>query len=89
MLGRLERLAKSGFEIKKLTNKDIDEWRNVDGESHWEIVQSVNASSEIENEHIRADELSLVLAAVTGTEDRVVTEELSARARAVKSIYET
>lgn len=89
LLGRLERLAKSGFEIKKLTNKDIDEWRNVDGESHWEIVQSVNASSEIENEHIRADELSLVLAAVTGTEDRVVTEELSARARAVKSIYET
>jgi len=49
----------------------------------------VNASSEIENEHIRADELSFVLAAVTGTEDQVVTEELSPRARAVKSIYET
>jgi len=77
------------FEIKKLTNKDIDGWRNVDDESHWEIARSVNASSEIENEHIRADELSFVLAAVTGTEDQVVTEELSPRARAVKSIYET
>ena len=89
LLGRLERLAKSRFEIKKLTDKDIDEWRNVDDECHWEIAQSVNASSEIENEHIRADELSLVLAAVTGAEDRVVTEELSDRAVAVKSIYET
>lgn len=44
----------------------------------------MNASSEIENEHIRADELSLVWAPVTGTEDRVVTEELSAMDRAVK-----
>ena len=87
--GRLERLARARFDIRKLTMQDIETWRTATTEPSLELAQSVNASSEIENEHIRAEELSLVLAAVTESEDKVKTRELSQRALAVKSIYET
>jgi len=67
----------------------MDDWRRLSVEDCHALAQSVNASSQIENEHIRAEELDLVLAAVTQQEDNVVTAELSERARAVKSIYQT
>ncbi|MGH8475559.1 MAG: Fic family protein [Methylococcales bacterium] len=88
LLGRLERLAKARFEIRKLTGQDIESWRHLSPEPYTELAQSVNASSEIENEHVHAQELSLVLAAVTEHKDNVVTDELSDRGKAVKSIIE-
>ena len=89
IIGRLEHLAKVRFDISPLVRSDIDQWRQLSDEAYQALAQSVNASSQIENEHIRAEELDLVLAAVTQQEDNVVTAELSERARAVKSIVET
>lgn len=89
LLGRLERLARARFEISELTHEDIATWRTQPTEGLVEIAQSVNASSQIENEHIRAEELSLVLAAVTEKKDQVITDELNERAMTIKSIYET
>jgi len=89
MLGRLEHLAKARFEVRPFGRGEMDDWRRLSVEDCHALAQSVNASSQIENEHIRAEELDLVLAAVTQQEDNVVTAELSERARAVKSIYQT
>ncbi len=89
ILGRLEQLAKARFDVRQLGRNDMDEWRRLSVDACQSLAQSVNASSQIENEHIRVEELDLVLAAVTQPEDNVVTAELSERARAVKSIVET
>ncbi len=89
ILGRLEQLAKARFDIRPLSRSDIDEWRRLSVDACQTLAQSVNASSQIENEHIRVEELDLVLAAVMQQDDNVVTIELSERARAVKSIVET
>ena len=89
ILGRLEQLAKARFDVRQLGRNDMDEWRRLSAEACQTLAQSVNASSQIENEHIRVEELDLVLAAVTQPEDKVVTAELSERARAVMSIVET
>ena len=89
LLGRLEHLAKARFEIRQLARSERDDSRRFSGEACQALAQSVNASSQIENEHIQTEELDLVLAAVTQQEDNVVTAELSERARAVKSIYQT
>lgn len=88
MLGRLEHLAKARFDISHASN-DADTWRHLPKDTRQALAQSVNASSQIEDEHIQPEELGLVLAAVTQAEDNVVTAELSQRALAVKSIYET
>lgn len=89
ILGRLEQLAKARFVVRQLDRSDMDEWRVSSAEACQTLAQSVNASSQIENEHIRVEELDLVLAAVTQPEDKVVTAELSECALAVKSIVET
>lgn len=88
-MGRLEHLARARFDIQRLTQDDLETWGNMPDEPSWELAQSVNASSQIENEHVQAEELNLVLAAVTKHEDNVLSEELSLRGQAVKSIYET
>ena len=88
LLGRLEHLAKAQFEIHPFGRSDMDDWRRLSVEDCHALAQSVNASSQIENEHIRVEELDLVLAVVTQQEDNVVTAELSERAHTVKSIYE-
>lgn len=89
LLGRLEHLAKARFDIRQFANHEMENWQRLSVEVCQTLAQSVNASSQIENEHIRAEELDLILAAVTQATDMVVTDELSERARAVKSIYET
>ena len=60
LLGQLERLAKARFYIRELTDDDVI---GAPGpESYWIVAQSVNASSEIEGEHVQAQNLELVLA---------------------------
>lgn len=86
-LGRLERLAKARFEIRELTKEDFEDWVNSD-EPIWTIAQSVNASSEIEGRHIRADQLSIAIAEQTKVEP-FENEEIANRATAIKNIYRT
>lgn len=87
-LGRLERLAKARWDLGQLAETDLERWE--EGEAYLQIAQSVNASSQIEDEHIHADELHLLLAAITNPQEGgYITPELSERAKAVKSIYET
>jgi len=64
-LGKLERLAKSRFEISRLTDEDLTKWEAGNPDLALTIAQSVNASSEIEGEEIAADQVSLVAGIVT------------------------
>lgn len=87
-LGKLERLAKARFQIRQLTNTDIDTWVE-DAGSRDALAQSVNASSEIEGEGIAVEELSLVLAAATApTNGHAVDREQRRRQMAIRSIYD-
>ncbi|MCX6152631.1 MAG: Fic family protein [Candidatus Kapabacteria bacterium] len=86
-LGRLEKLAKSRFEIRELTNEDFEQWYTSDIRSMDMLVQSVNASSQIEGEGIAVEELPLILAAVTESTNRNIQDsELIDRHKALKSI---
>lgn len=64
-LGKLERLAKSRFEISKLTEVDLKKWEEDDAEAALTIAQSVNASSEIEGEEVAAEKVPIVAGIVT------------------------
>jgi Fic family protein len=64
-LGKLERLAKSRFEISQLDDRDLKKWEETDQETVLTIVQSVNASSEIEGEEVAAEQVPIVAGIVT------------------------
>lgn len=89
LLGKLERLARSRFEISELRpGLPFTKWKPSPGQFHPEIAQSVNASSAIEDEGIAVEELRLLLTAATETRDAFGDEELQKRRTAIKSIYE-
>jgi Fic family protein len=87
ILGKLERLAKARFEIHELTEENVEKW--LASETYLTIVQSVNASSEIEGEHVTADQLSLEAAVATKPTESYLDDELAARQEAIRSIYQT
>lgn len=86
-LGRLEKLAKSRFDLRELTNEDFEQWYSVDTHSMDMLVQSVNASSQIEGEGIAIEKLPLILAAITESNNKLGNDhELIERHKALKSI---
>lgn len=87
VLGRLERLAKARFYIRELVDEDISRWSPSD-ELYRMIVQSVNASSEIEGEHLQAEHLQLMLAAPSHIGEEHLDHEEKKRLDAYKSISE-
>ena len=50
MLGRLEHLAKARFEVLPFGRGEMGDWRRLSVEDCHALAQSVNASSQIENE---------------------------------------
>lgn len=87
-LGKLERLAKSRFRIRELTNIDLEDWKNIGVDVNRNIAQSVNASSEIEGEAVEVDKLTILEAPVTDPIVGRVDDELGTRITAIRSIYE-
>jgi Fic family protein len=89
MLGRLERLAKTRFDIGQIMGSDVDAW--TENEDTKEVLaQSVNASSAIEGEGITAHELTWALAVVTEPLDESnISQELVNRRESIRSIYNT
>jgi len=85
LLGKLERLAKARFYIRELTGEDITKWTEAP-EQYWMIAQSVNASSEIEGEHLQAGHLPLVLASPQTIGEEHLNQEEKRRLDATKSI---
>jgi Fic family protein len=86
-LGRLEKLAKSRFDIREITNIDLEQWNTEDTLSREMLVQSVNASSQIEGEGIAVEKLPLILAAITDSTNRLTyDQELIERQKALESI---
>lgn len=90
-VGIIERLAKSRFEIRRLTDDDVENWEKDSDGFYWELLQSVNASSQIEGEEISAQDLSLMLNEnydePIGKKDAEAMVEYGVRKMAVKSIY--
>ncbi len=86
-LGKLEKLARTKFYIRELSETDIEKW--ADNEiSRENLAQSVNASSEIEGEGIALEQLNIEIAAVTEpTDEKDINQELAVRQRAITSIY--
>jgi Fic family protein len=86
-LGRLEKLAKARFDIRELTDEDLEQWYSADTRSMDMLVQSLNASSQIEGEGIAVDKLPLILAAITETTNKLANDrELIERHKTLKSI---
>ncbi|HSK71758.1 MAG TPA: Fic family protein [Pyrinomonadaceae bacterium] len=84
VLGKMERLAKARFEIRKLI---ADDKISQDSSEITEtIAQSVNASSEIEGEQVSVEELELAVAAVTTPTGRFENSELTTRQESIASI---
>jgi len=86
LLGRLERLAKARFYIREMTDDDVIGPRGP--ESDWIVAQSVNASSEIEGEHVQAKNLELVLAPRSEIREEQLDREESIRLKATRSIID-
>ncbi len=86
VLGKLERLAKARFTVRQLTDDDLVSWVENE-ESRTVLAQSVIASSEIEGEGVAAEEVSLLLGAVTQPGGPVNTE-LDMRQKAISSVFE-
>jgi Fic family protein len=87
LLGKLERLAKARFEIRKLVPDDKISDESIDITET--IAQSVNASSEIEGEQVSVDELELAVAAVTTKSGPYENTELTDRQAAIASTIKT
>lgn len=85
ILGRLERLAKARFYISELTSEDVSKWTQTP-DLYWMIAQSVNASSEIEGEHIQADHLQLLIAPTTSIGEEHLSQEEKRRLDVTRSI---
>jgi Fic family protein len=88
-LGKLERLAKARFRIREMSDVDLEDWKNVRADFNRNLVQSVNASSEIEGEAVHVDKLSVLESPVTEPAVGAIDKELETRLAAIKSIYET
>lgn len=68
VLGKLEVLAQSRFEISEAsgkTRKQLTTWSLQDSDTVWSIVHTVHASSRIENEGVHANEVPVVYHAIT------------------------
>ena len=88
VLGKLEVLAQSRFEISEAsgkTRKQLTTWSLDDPETVWSIVHTVHASSRIENEGVHANEVPVVYHAITKTMGQN-TKELSLRQAAERDI---
>jgi Fic family protein len=88
VLGKLEVLAQSRFEIFEAsgkTRKELTTWSLDDPETVWSIVHTVHASSRIENEGVQASEVPVVYHAITKTLGQN-TAELNLRQAAERDI---
>jgi len=89
-LGKIEVLAHAQFRVSEYTKKSpaqLELWNKSDVDDAWSIVRSVEASSKIENEGLRAEQVRVVFNAVTKGLGQT-TSELTERQQAHKSIYE-
>ncbi|MBI3835022.1 MAG: Fic family protein [Planctomycetes bacterium] len=86
LLGQLERLAKARFYIRELTDDDVISAPGP--ESYWIVAQSVNASSEIEGEHVQAQYLELVLAPRSTIREEQLDAEETMRLKTTRSIID-
>lgn len=86
-LGKLERLGKSRFHIKELSNEDLEDWQNLSLDANWNLAQSVNASSEIEGEAVEVDQLSILAPPATEPVTSKIDADLDERIKAIQSIY--
>jgi Fic family protein len=89
-LGKLEVLAHAQFRVSDYTKKSpnqLELWDKGDIDEVWSIVRSVEASSRIENEGLRAEQVRVVFNAVTKSLGQK-TVELNERQQAQKAISE-
>lgn len=88
-LGKLEKLARSRFDISELTEGDIENWDKTSDAERWTIAQSVLASSEIEGESVYVKSLEIIETPATEPLVGKIENELEKRMQAIRSIYET
>lgn len=77
VLGKLEALAQTRFEISKASGKSPEElqtWSPDDPDAMWNIVHTVHASSRIENEGVHASEVPVIYHAITKSLGQKTTE---------------
>ena len=84
-LGKMERLAKTIFEVAEFSNEDIEAWER--GQFYLAIAHTVNASSEIEGEHIEVDRISLLFNDID--QDGFILNHLTDSERLIAEIYNT
>ncbi len=90
-LGKIEVLAHAQFRVSDYTKRSPEQlelWDEKDVDEVWSIVRSVEASSRIENEGLRAEQVRAVFHAITKTLGQK-TAELNERQKAQKDISET
>jgi Fic family protein len=89
-LGKIEVLAHAQFRVSDYTKKtpgQLELWSEKDVDEVWSIVRSVEASSRIENEGLRAEQVRAVFHAITKSLGQK-TAELNDRQKSQKDISE-
>ena len=90
-LGRIESLAKARFEIKRLSNDNLENWKGRSEHIYSAIAQSVRASSAIEGEEVYVQEAEIPKFPLSSKNDdpSLTADEIERRHRAGVDIYDT